>query len=181
MSHRVSAPPGEPRLTLALKRHSAGDSTTCLPICQDGFSRPFRPQEGGYFFLSQGIGLRPQHWAGISRPVGPDGFSPVRLILRPRSSGFFRRSCKGGSSVFLGCLLPPFQGLMALRVPCSWGFRPRLYALAHSGLRQEKRLSCPELRCTHGFVVTCSEFGRVLSRVFNAEMAILWIGLDGPK
>jgi HIT domain-containing protein len=33
-------------------------------------SRPFRPQGLGTIF-SQGIGLRPQPWAGVSRPVGP--------------------------------------------------------------------------------------------------------------
>jgi hypothetical protein len=34
------------------------------------FPRPFRPQEI-LPALTQGIGLRPQPWAGISRPVGP--------------------------------------------------------------------------------------------------------------
>jgi hypothetical protein len=58
-------------------RHGSGDSTTCLPICQDGFSRPFRPQNR-VLFLSQGIGLRPQPWAGVSRPVGPVGRSTDR-------------------------------------------------------------------------------------------------------
>ena len=34
------------------------------------FSRPFRPQ-GGVALFPQGIGLRPQPWARVSRPVGP--------------------------------------------------------------------------------------------------------------
>src|SRR5947209_1626363 len=40
--------------------------------CRAGLLRPFRPQRWGAF-LSQGIGLRPQPWAGVSRPVGPAG------------------------------------------------------------------------------------------------------------
>ena len=35
------------------------------------FSRPFRPPGCGGL-LTQGIGLRPQPWAVVSRPVGPD-------------------------------------------------------------------------------------------------------------
>src|SRR4029079_4941614 len=31
----------------------------------------FQAARMGYFFLSQGIGLRPQPRAGVSRPVGP--------------------------------------------------------------------------------------------------------------
>jgi hypothetical protein len=50
------------------------------------FSRPFRPQEWGALF-TQGIGLRPQPWAGVSRPVGPVGRSSDRLLVfRDRSS-----------------------------------------------------------------------------------------------
>jgi len=37
---------------------------------QPGLSRPFRPP-GGAGCFTQGIGLRPQPWARISRPVGP--------------------------------------------------------------------------------------------------------------
>jgi hypothetical protein len=33
---------------------------------------PFRPQDCGGL-LTQGIGLRPQPWAGLYRPVGPGG------------------------------------------------------------------------------------------------------------
>jgi hypothetical protein len=39
-------------------------------------SRPVRPQ-GGDMPFPQGIGLRPQPWAGISRPVGPVGSFPT--------------------------------------------------------------------------------------------------------
>ena len=42
------------------------------PSSRAGFSRPFRPPGWGPFsFVSQGIGLRPQPWARVSRPVGP--------------------------------------------------------------------------------------------------------------
>src|SRR3954469_466112 len=46
-------------------------------------SRPFRPR-GFVISSTQGIGLRPQPWARVSRPVGPDAAG------RPRRALFFR-------------------------------------------------------------------------------------------
>ena len=50
--------------------HGAGDSSTGLPICQAGLSRPSRPQDGGALFPGHrppasalGWGL-PARWAG---------------------------------------------------------------------------------------------------------------------
>jgi hypothetical protein len=43
---------------------------------QLSFSRPFRPQDCGDL-LTQGIGLRPQPWAGLCRPVGPEATSTL--------------------------------------------------------------------------------------------------------
>jgi len=44
-------------------------------VHRSGFSRPFRPR-GMRGLFSQGIGLRPQPWAGICRPVGPNRCLP---------------------------------------------------------------------------------------------------------
>jgi len=58
--------------------HGAGDSSTCLRICQAGALAAFQAAPR-WCPLTQGIGLRPQPWARFSRPVGP-------------ATGFVRRS-----------------------------------------------------------------------------------------
>ena len=44
----------------------------------------FQAARMGYFFLSQGIGLRPRPWAMVSRPVGPVGRPADRHPTVPR-------------------------------------------------------------------------------------------------
>src|SRR5262249_30220094 len=73
----------------------AADSSTHVPICQAGFSRPFRPQEedGCPFPRASAFGLSPG--LEFSRPVGPTGLgsscvgrSATGSYLQPPPSPF---------------------------------------------------------------------------------------------
>jgi hypothetical protein len=63
-------------------------------------SRPFRPQRTGCPF-SQGVGLRPRPWAGISRPVGPVEGSPGGVS--PRKDGPLSSHIRQGLPEDLPC------------------------------------------------------------------------------
>src|SRR5215213_1080056 len=79
------------------------------------FSRPFRAA-GLWGLLTQGIGLRPQPWARLSRPVGPqrpeDG--KVRLVRSARTVADLEGNGK----------TRPFRPVGGLLTPAGHPFRP---------------------------------------------------------